>query len=84
MFTLKGDIEKTGLKDILKLGLLHGANPDEATLEEEPEWLTYPHKLFQDFLAGFYSSKKSLKVNICLLNILYKVNAILLQNYMIL
>ena len=50
--------------DILKLGLLHGANHYEATLEEEPEWLTYPHKLFQDFLAGFYSSKKNIQVNI--------------------
>ena len=50
--------------DILKLGLLHGINQDEATEEEESEWLTYPHKIFQDFLVGYYSSKKSTQVNI--------------------
>ena len=39
--------------DILKLGLLHGTLYDEeASVDEQPEWLTYAHKLFQDFMAA--------------------------------
>ena len=50
-------------KDILTLGLLFGSlEGDEASVDEQPEWLSYPHKLFQDFVAGFYVSKT--KVNI--------------------
>ena len=44
--------------DILKLGLLHGFDDNEVTLDDEPEWLTYSHKLFQDYLAGYYASKR--------------------------
>ena len=45
-------------KDILKLGLLFGSFEGvEASLDEQPEWLSYLHKLFQDFAAGFYVSK---------------------------
>ena len=32
---------------------------EEATLEEEPEWLTYPHKIFQDFMGGYFLSKQT-------------------------
>ena len=49
-------------EDILKLGLLFGSlEGDEASVDEQPEWLSYPHRLFQDFVAGFYVSKT--KVN---------------------
>ena len=50
-------------EDILKLGLLFGSLiSDEASVDEQPEWLTFAHKLFQDFAAGFYISKT--KVNV--------------------
>ena len=50
-------------QDILKLGLLFGSlQGDEALVDEQPEWLTFAHKLFQDFAAGFYISKT--KVNL--------------------
>ena len=32
---------------------------EEATLEEEPEWLTYVHKIFQDFMGGYFLSKQT-------------------------
>ena len=45
-------------QDILKLGLLFGSlDDDEAAVANEPHWLTYPHKLFLDFAAGYYVSK---------------------------
>ena len=45
--------------EILKLGLLHGTLYDEeASVDEQPEWLTYAHKLFQDFMGGYYACKK--------------------------
>ena len=51
------------LQDILKLGLLFGSlEGDEASVDEQPEWLTFAHKLFQDFTGGFYISKN--KVNV--------------------
>ena len=49
--------------DILKLGLLFGSlEGDEASVDEQPEWLTFAHKLFQDFAAGFYISKTKVQV----------------------
>ena len=49
--------------DILKLGLLFGSlEGDEASVDEQSQWLSYPPKLFQDVVAGFYVSKT--KVNI--------------------
>ena len=35
----------------MNFGLLH-------SVDEQPEWLTYAHKLFQDFLTGYYACKK--------------------------
>ena len=32
---------------------------EEASLEGEPEWLTYPHKIFQDFMGGYFLSKQT-------------------------
>ena len=59
---LQDDVCKMG-QDILKLGLLFGSlQGDEASVDEQPEWLTFAHKLFQDFAAGFYISKT--KVNV--------------------
>ena len=50
-------------KDILNLGLLFGSiQGDEASIDEQQEWLTFAHNLFQDFAAGFYISKT--KVNV--------------------
>ena len=52
-------------QDILKLGLLFGSlQGEKASVDEQPEWLTFAHKLFQDFTAGFYISKT--KVNVIL------------------
>ncbi len=46
-------------KDLLKLGLLHGSLlVDEESLEEQPEWLSYPHKLFQEFMGGYFAAKR--------------------------
>ena len=50
-------------KDILNLGLLFGSlQGDEASVDEQPERLTFAHKLFQDFAAGFYISRTKVKV----------------------
>ena len=55
------EVEKI-CREILTLGLLHGTlYDDEATLEEQPEWLTYPHKMFQDFLSGYHNSRLILR-----------------------
>ena len=52
-------------EDILKLGLLFGSlEGDEASVDEQPEWLTFAHKLFQDFAAGFYISKTKVNVTV--------------------
>ena len=45
---------------ILKFGLLHEVPGDsEVHLTEESKWPTYPHKLFQDALGGFFLSLQS-------------------------
>ena len=43
--------------DILKLGLLHGdMSPKKAHtgIREQPKWLEFPHKIFNDFLIAYY------------------------------
>ena len=58
---LQTEVEKI-CRAILTLGLLHGTlYDDQATLEEQPEWLTYPHKMFQDFLSGYHNAKLILR-----------------------
>ena len=44
--------------DLVKLGLLHGSlSADEASLEEQPEWLSFSHKLLQEFMGGYFACK---------------------------
>ena len=53
------DVEKVG-SAILKFGLLHGVPGDnEVNLVEQSDWLTYPHKLFQDAFGGLFLSMQS-------------------------
>ena len=55
------DVAKAGAV-LLKLGLLHGSLlADEASLDEQPDWLTYPHKLFQEFMGGYYAALRILR-----------------------
>ena len=47
--------------DILKLGLLHGdMSPKKAHtgIREQPKWLEFPHKIFNDFLIAYYIAKE--------------------------
>ena len=45
--------------DLLKLGLVHGTHwEEEATLQEEPRWLAYPHRIFQEYWAAYYASQR--------------------------
>ena len=45
--------------DILKLGLLQSARFfEEVSHHGHQVWLTYPHKMFQDCLAGYFCSKQ--------------------------
>ena len=45
---------------ILNLGLLLGSmDPEEAKEDEQPIWLTYPHKLLQDFMGGYFVAKRN-------------------------
>ena len=55
----QSEIEKIN-SDILKLGLLQGALYDETSkdLLDLPEHLSYPIKLFHEFLSGYYASKQ--------------------------
>ena len=49
---------------VLNLGLLQGdLSPHKASLHKQPTWLTLPHKLFQDYLGGYFISKMDM-VNI--------------------
>ena len=58
MIEFQSDIEKID-SNILKLGLLQGVLHDETStdLTDLPESLTFPIKLFQEFLSGYYASK---------------------------
>ena len=47
--------------DILKLGLLQGdMSPKKAQtgMRQQPEWLTFPQRIFQDYLSAFYIEKQ--------------------------
>ena len=48
-------------EDLLKLGILHGTSEDEARTEEQPEMLTFAQKLFQEYWAAYYASKRLTK-----------------------
>ena len=41
-------------KKLLKLGLLNASSYDR----ESEEWLTYPHRLFQEFLGALHAARK--------------------------
>ena len=47
--------------DILKLGLLQGdMSPKKAQtgMRQRPEWLTFPQRIFQDYLSAVYIEKQ--------------------------
>ena len=56
------EIEKID-SNILKLGLLQGVLHDEISkdLTDLPEHLSFPIKLFQEFLAAYHVSKKKVR-----------------------
>ena len=44
---------------LLKLGLLHEVTSEEKTsLTGRMKWLMFPHKLVQEYWAGYYASKR--------------------------
>ena len=45
-------------EDLLKLGILHGTSGDEASIDEQPEMMTFGSKLFQEYWAAYYTSKR--------------------------
>ena len=56
----QSDVDKKS-SDILKLGLLHGdMSPKKAHtgIREQPKWLEFPHKIFNDFLTGYFIAKE--------------------------
>ena len=56
----QSDVDKKS-SDILKLGLLHGdMSPKKAHtgIREQPKWLEFPHKIFNDFLIAYYIAKE--------------------------
>ena len=59
IYIFQTEIEKIDI-NILKLGLLQGALYDETSTEltDLPELLSFPIKLFQEFLSGYYVSKE--------------------------
>ena len=60
IFIFQNDVEEK-CSDILKLGLLQGdMSPQKAHtgIREKPQWLTFPHKIFYDFVMAFYIERK--------------------------
>ena len=59
LIAFQSDIEKIDY-NILKLGLLQGTLYDETNTDliDLPEQLSYPIKLFHEFLSGYYASKQ--------------------------
>ena len=56
----QSDVDKKS-SDILKLGLLNGdMSPKKAHtgIREQPKWLEFPHKIFNDFLIAYYIAKE--------------------------
>ena len=54
---LQSEIEKQW-SDILKLGLLHGdMSPERAHIQQQRQWLTFPNRIFQDYLSAYYIVK---------------------------
>ena len=58
----QSDIRKIS-EDIFKLGILHGTSNEEASVDEQPEMMTFAHKLFHEYWAAYYASKRLSKVN---------------------
>ena len=58
---LQTEVERAS-ETLLRLGILH-----EATFEQKTSltgricWLMFPHKLFQEYWAGYYASKRLCK-----------------------
>ena len=48
-------------EDLLKLGILHGMSDEEARIGEQPEMLTFANKVFQEYWAAYYASKRLTK-----------------------
>ena len=58
VYFLQEDVENKS-PELLKLGLLLGTmTPERARVKKVPKWLTLPHKIFQDVLAGYFMSKR--------------------------
>ena len=68
-YVLQEDVVKRS-PDLLRLGLLLVTmTPEKACVHKVPKWLSLPHKIFQDVLAGYFISKRD-KVIIKKLNLL--------------
>ena len=58
VYVLQEDVEKRS-PNLLRLGLLLVTmTPEKARVHKVPKWLTLPHKIFQDVLAGYFMSKR--------------------------
>ena len=57
VYVLQEDVVKRS-PDLLRLGLLLVTmTPEKARVHKVPKWLTLPHKIFQDVLAGYFMSQ---------------------------
>ena len=54
---LQTEIRKIN-KDLLKLGILQGTSNEEASMDEQPEMMTFAHKLFHEYWAAYYASRR--------------------------
>ena len=58
---LQTEVERAS-ETLLKLGILHEATFEQKTsLTGRIFWLMFPHKLFQEYWAGYYASKRLCK-----------------------
>ena len=61
-FFWQSEISKIS-EDLFKLGILHETFLKEATADKEPEIMTFAHKLFHEYWAAYYASRRLSKVN---------------------
>ena len=62
MFFWQSEIRKIS-EDLLKLGIVHGTSNDEASVDEQPEMMTFAQKLFQEYWAAYYVSRRLSNAN---------------------
>ena len=81
-YLFQSDVESKS-KDILKLGLLQAdMSPQKAHtgILEQPKWLTFPHKIFQDLFNAFYIESRGEVSTMHFLRLVYSLINCLARN----